>query len=130
MFGPHGRAYIYFTYGMHYCFNVVTGEAGEGSAVLIRALEPTDGIDVMKSNRPLARDEISLTNGPAKLCQALNITTSLNGHSLTRPPLMLKPPLRPVPASRIQVATRIGISRDVDRPWRFYVKDNQFISKK
>lgn len=125
MFGPAGHLYVYFTYGMHYCCNVVCGQPGEGAAVLIRALEPLAAQDVMTSNRHRQTD---LANGPAKLCQALNINKSLNGHDLTKPPLQLviKPPLAP---EDIVQTMRIGISRAQDVPWRFYLKDNRHVSQ-
>lgn len=127
MFGPPGFAYVYFTYGMHYCMNVVTGPPGEGSAVLIRALEPLHGIEAMRAHRRTAPDT-QLTNGPAKLCQALQITKSFSGHDLRAAPLQLeaRPPL---PCSAIVQTTRIGISRAQDRPWRFYVRGNPYISR-
>ncbi len=127
MFGPAGFAYVYFTYGMHYCMNVVTGPEGEGSAVLIRALEPLEGLDRMAENRQKASVR-QLTNGPAKLCKALQIDTSFNGHDLKTSPLMLQIE-SPVDDAVIVQTTRIGISRDVDRPWRFYLRGNAFVSK-
>lgn len=126
MFGPAGFAYVYFTYGMHYCFNVVTGQLGEGSAVLIRALEPVEGIELMRVNRCGREDA---TDGPAKLCQAFNIDRQLNGHDLSQPPLQLE--LKPVlKATAIVQTTRIGISREQHQPWRFYMRDNPFVSKR
>lgn len=127
MFGPPGFLYVYFTYGMHYCCNVVTGPEGEGSAVLIRALEPLVGLDGMKANRKI--DHVAnLTNGPAKLCQALQIDKAMNGHDLRRSPfkLIIKPPIE---QKRIIQTTRIGISQAKDVPWRFYIADNPFVSK-
>ncbi len=128
MFGPPGRAYVYFTYGMHYCFNVVIGLPGQGSAVLIRALEPLEGVDVLKLNRGIEND-LQLTNGPAKLCQALGIDKKFNGHDLTTLPLLfdLKQRLRD---EKIIRTTRIGITKETDKPWRFYIKDNPFVSYK
>ena len=127
MFGPAGLAYVYFTYGMHYCFNVVTGPAGHGSAVLIRALEPLQGADLMLRFRTV-HDQLQLTNGPAKLCQALRIDMILNGHDLSKPPLLLKAE-RSLPESEVVRTTRIGISREQDKPWRFYIRGNRYISK-
>lgn len=126
MFGPAGFAYVYFTYGMHYCFNIVTGKEGEGSAVLIRALEPLEGIEYMQQNRPA--EIMQLTSGPAKLCQALGIDRTLNGHDMRTPPLQLiaKHPLSP---KHIVATTRIGISQDTHRIWRFYIKDNPLVSR-
>lgn len=127
MFGSPGHLYVYFTYGMHYCCNIVTGPAGEGSAVLIRALEPLSGFDLLKQNRP-GFEGASLTNGPAKLCQALAINDSLNGHNLARAPLVLK--VNPAVATdQIIQSTRIGISRAQDVPWRFYLKGNAYVSR-
>jgi DNA-3-methyladenine glycosylase len=125
MFGVAGHAYVYFTYGMHYCMNIVTGPVGHGSAVLIRALEPLEGLKVMGFNRGRKTD---LCNGPAKLCQALEINKNFNGHDLRHPPLQLiiKPP---IDNKKIVHTTRIGISRDTHRPWRFYLADNPFVSK-
>lgn len=127
MFGPAGYAYVYFTYGMHYCMNVVTGPEGEGSAVLIRALEPLQGIDIMRRFRPHKPDH-QLTNGPAKLCYALDINKSLNGHDLSEKPLQLLPG-ETVPLTDIVTTTRIGISQATDTPWRFYIAGNPFVSQ-
>ncbi len=128
MFGPPGFAYIYFTYGMHYCMNVVTGPESEGSAVLIRALEPVSGEDIMMRYRRRFAGNM-LTNGPAKLCQALAIDRHLNGHDLRQEPLQLR--IMPsVTAANIHCTTRIGITRDVNRPWRFYIKDSAAVSRR
>ena len=127
MFGPAGFLYVYFTYGMHYCCNIVTGPAGQGSAVLIRALEPLLGIDLMTRNRK-GRSINELTNGPAKLCEAMQIDKKLNGHNLTCSPLKLV--VNPeVHSSQIVKTTRIGISRAKDAELRFYLKANNFVSK-
>ena len=127
MFGPAGMAYVYFTYGMHHCFNIVTGQVGEGSAVLIRALEPISGGVLLHSNRP-GHSGVSLTNGPAKLCQALQIDKKLYGHDLTQAPLWLE--LAPaVKATAITTTTRIGISQAKNTLWRFYVTGNSYVSK-
>jgi DNA-3-methyladenine glycosylase len=126
MFGPPGFAYVYFTYGMHYCFNVVTGTAGHGSAVLIRALEPLEGLEVMEQRRG-HKPQHELTNGPAKLCQAFGIDKTLNGHDLRHPPLQLAPG-QPVKPADIVQTKRIGITRAVDKPWRFYITNNPFVS--
>lgn len=120
MFGPAGYLYVYFTYGMHYCCNIVVGETGYGAAVLLRALEPLEGIEAMRQRRP-GRSDTELLNGPAKLCQAFGIDQRLNGHDLTTSPLRLR--LRP-PLNRalIEATPRIGISQAVDVPWRFMMK--------
>lgn len=127
MFGPAGFAYVYFTYGMHYCFNIVTGQQGEGSAVLIRALEPLGETQLLQKNR-LGQTGINLTNGPAKLCQALQIDKQLYGHDLSQPPLSirLKPPLK---HHDITITTRIGISKAKETPWRFYITGNPYVSR-
>jgi DNA-3-methyladenine glycosylase len=126
MFGPPGHAYVYFTYGMHYCMNVVTGPAGEGSAVLIRALEPLEGQDKMRQMR--GTPDSQLTNGPAKLCKALSIERQWNGHDLHELPLRIQIEKSLLPEEIVQT-TRIGITRDTHRPWRFYIRGNPFISK-
>lgn len=127
MFGEAGHLYVYFTYGMHYCMNIVTGEAGEGAAVLIRAAEPLSGWELLRKNRPRAAD-LQLTNGPAKLCQALGIDRNWNGLDLSQGVLRLITRL-PLPATMIEQTTRIGISQAQEQPWRFYIRDNQFISR-
>jgi DNA-3-methyladenine glycosylase len=127
MFGPPGYLYVYFTYGMHYCCNIVTGPAGHGSAVLIRALEPIEGQEIMSQNRRGLSGE-ALANGPAKLCQALEIDKEMNSHDLSEEPLRLiiEPPIG---QNEIIQTTRVGISRGQDVPWRFYVKGNSYVSK-
>ena len=126
MFGGPGHLYVYFTYGMHYCCNVVVGPEGHGSAVLIRAVEPLDGEATMSVSRG-GRTGIELTNGPAKLCQALEIDKQLNGHDLTQQPLRLIAQKGLAIESIIQTP-RIGISRAKDTPWRFYIRDNPYVS--
>jgi len=126
MFGPAGHLYVYFTYGMHYCCNIVVGEEGYGAAVLIRAVEPLDGIDIMEKRRGKAG--IDTTNGPAKLCQALAIDKALNGHDLRAGELQLIPQPRLL-TGEITQTTRIGISQGKDVPWRFYITDNPYVSK-
>lgn len=128
MFGPAGYLYVYFTYGMHYCCNVVVGEQGHGAAVLLRAVEPLEGEPTLAERRS-GKTGIELTNGPAKLCQALGIDRRMNGHHLSRLPLrlVLRPP---VEASRIVTTTRIGISSGKDVPWRFYLRDSAYVSRK
>ena len=126
MFGPSGHLYVYFTYGMHYCCNVVTGPENEGSAVLIRAVEPLLGVEYISQFRSKAGYELS--NGPAKLCQALQIDKSLNGHDLHQSPLVLNVG-NDVAEKDIVTAVRIGISRDKDARRRFYIKGNPYVSK-
>jgi DNA-3-methyladenine glycosylase len=127
MFGPPGRLYVYFTYGMHYCCNVVVGPEGYGAAVLIRAVEPLEGEELMTERRR-GRTGIELTNGPAKVCQAFGIDKLLNGHDLRKAPLRLV--AQPsVPSERIVQTTRIGITQARDMPWRFYLAGNPYVSK-
>lgn len=127
MFGPAGFLYVYFTYGMHYCCNVVTDKEGEGSAVLIRAVEPVDSDELLAKRRP-GRAGVELTNGPAKLCQALAITKAMNGHDLEQAPLRLIM-MSEVSSSDVAVTKRIGISQAKDMPWRFYLKGNDYVSR-
>lgn len=126
MFGPSGHLYVYFTYGMHFCCNVVVGSEGHGAAVLIRAVEPLENTAVLERRRGM--QGVSVTNGPAKLCQALAIDRALNGHDLNMTPLRLivQPALR---QERIIQTTRIGLSRGKDVPWRYFIKDNPFVSR-
>jgi DNA-3-methyladenine glycosylase len=127
MFGPSGHLYVYFTYGMHYCANVVTGPIGYGAGVLIRAVEPVEGAAAMSVRRHGISGK-QLTNGPAKVCQALQIDKTWLGHDLKTPPLQLlvQPPLAP---EKIVQTTRVGISHAQDVPWRFYEKDNPYVSR-
>lgn len=126
MFGPAGHSYVYFTYGMHFCCNIVVGQEGFGAGVLIRAVEPLDGEGVMTRNRH-GRGGRLLTNGPGKLCQALAITRDFDGHDLTQSPLRLR--MQPALQKRaVTVTTRVGISKAVDTPWRFYITDNPYVS--
>lgn len=131
MFGPPGRAYVYFIYGMHRCFNVVTGPPGRGEAVLIRALEPLTGIDLMRRRRGID-DVRRLCDGPAKLVQALGIDAGHNGTDLARGPLRLLegPPFDAGAAPpAIGAAPRVGISVAVDLPLRFHYVGNPWVSK-
>ena len=139
MFGPPGYLYVYFTYGMHWCANVVCGPEGEAAAVLVRALEPTAGVAQMWEARPAARHERDLCNGPAKLCQALGITGDDNGADLlprrrragaTPDPDVVRlvedgtpPPRRP------GRGPRIGIREATERRWRFWVPGSPSVSR-
>jgi DNA-3-methyladenine glycosylase len=125
--GPPGIAYVYFIYGAHWCFNAVTREEGHGSAVLVRALEPVAGVDVMRARRRVNRD-VDLTNGPGKLCQALGITGALDGNRLDRRPLRLLAG-DPVPDSDVEITARIGITQAADWPLRWLVRGNPYVSK-
>lgn len=127
MFGPAGHAYVYFTYGMHYCVNVTAGADGFGCGVLIRAGEPVEGVEHMTQLRG-GRTGAQLTNGPAKLCQALAIDKSLYGHDLRMPPLRLvRASLKE--GERIGCTPRIGISKAADRPRRLIIMGNPYVSK-
>jgi DNA-3-methyladenine glycosylase len=129
LYGPPGRAYVYFIYGMHWCVNAVTRRAGLPSAVLIRALEPMDGIDAMRRRRH-GRPDRELTNGPGKLCKALGITgPAHNGVSLISSPLLILTG-DPVPDSDVQVTPRIGISKAAEDPLRWIVRSSSFVSTK
>ncbi len=126
LFGPPGKAYVYFSYGMHALFNVVCEREGVGAAVLIRALEPVDGIELMRERRGLLRDE-DLCSGPGKLTQALGIGLDLNRTDLFSGPIRLGPPLGPRP--EVLVGTRIGITKAPDLPWRFCAAGSRHVSK-
>jgi DNA-3-methyladenine glycosylase len=124
MFGKPGHAYVYFTYGMHYMLNLVTEEEENPCAVLIRAIEPLDGIEAMEARRK--KKGVELTNGPAKLCQALSIDKSLNGWDLTTGKELWVEEYKKIPGSKIITTPRIGIdyAREQDRNalWRFLIK--------
>lgn len=128
MFGPPGLAYVYFTYGNHFMLNIATEEDGIPGAVLIRALEPLEGVEWMIHRRGMA-DTRNLTNGPGKLTRAFGINAALNGHDLSQPPLQLIPE-EPIPDARIVATTRIGISKATECPWRFYLRDNPWVSRR
>jgi len=128
MFGEPGHAYIYFTYGNHYCLNVTTQRAGVAGAVLIRAIEPLKGLGVMKRFRPGVPD-LQLSNGPGKLTKALAIDKSLNEVDLTRHgPLYIAKANSEV-SSTIKRSPRIGITSGIERLWRFYIQPSQYVSR-
>lgn len=129
LYGPPGIAYVYFIYGMYWCFNAVTRAEDLPSAVLVRALEPLDGIELMHERRPGAKHTADLTNGPGKLCAALGITGVMNGLSLRRKPIVIREG-EYVPDNAVDVTTRIGIApeRCADWPLRWIVNHNRFIS--
>jgi DNA-3-methyladenine glycosylase len=125
MFGPAGHLYVYFTYGMHWCANVVCGPVGNPSAVLLRAGEVVDGLETARSRRPSARVDRDLARGPARLCQALAIGRDQNGHDLAVAPLTLEPG---GPAGDVRTGPRVGLRHAADRAWRFYLADEPTVS--
>lgn len=125
MFGPAGHAYVYRSYGIHWCVNVVCEGEGSASAVLIRALEPTQGITAMKRRRGMT-DERLLCSGPGRLCEALGITRAHNGLTLDKPPFELRARAE---KPDIVAGVRIGITKAADLPWRFGVKGSRYLSK-
>jgi DNA-3-methyladenine glycosylase len=130
LYGPPGTAYIYFTYGMHWCLNAVTEALGFPAAVLIRALEPLAGVETMRRRRGGVPDG-QLCSGPARLCQALGITGALNGVSLARGGLVriVSDGHRPSTRSRVAVTPRIGVTRAADWPLRFLFEDSPWASR-
>jgi DNA-3-methyladenine glycosylase len=124
MFGPPGHAYVYRSYGLHWCLNVVCGLA-QGAAVLIRALEPTDGLDSMVARRGLA-DHRLLCAGPGRVCQALAVTRDLNGSALDQPPFLLTARRAEF---RIAAGPRIGLTKAADTPWRFGLAGSPYLSR-
>jgi DNA-3-methyladenine glycosylase len=130
MFGPAGHLYVYFTYGMHWCANVVCGEVGVASAVLIRALAPTQGVEAMRSARPAARRDRDLCSGPAKLCQALAIDGSFDGADLVTAShgVTIRDDGFGAPPAVAQ-GVRIGLSAGADLPWRWWVPGDPNVSR-
>ena len=142
MFGPAGHLYVYVSYGMHHCCNVVCGPEGFGSGCLVRAVEPLEGVEVMRELREAGRAGKEqaerarkhplklrdLTNGPGKVCAALGIDKGLYGHDLTVEPLVLEfAPL--LPGETIGRSPRVGISKNIDAPKRFFIEGNEFVSR-
>ena len=128
LYGEPGRAYVYFSYGIHSLLNAVAEPEGVGAAVLIRALEPVDGIDVMRARRGLERAE-ELCSGPGKLTQALDIGLSLNGSSLVDGPIELVTREPGAREPRVVVGERVGITKAVELPWRFCDADSRHVSR-
>ncbi|HXF82835.1 MAG TPA: DNA-3-methyladenine glycosylase [bacterium] len=126
MWGKPGMAYVYFTYGNHFCLNVVTEREGVAGAVLFRALEPLEGVEIMRRNRGVT-DARHLLSGPGRLTQALGITRAHNGWDLTTPPFYLAQGRRRPP--RIVARPRIGIRAATARPWRFIIAGSPFVSR-
>jgi DNA-3-methyladenine glycosylase len=131
MYLEGGHAYVYFTYGMHWCLNVVTQEADVAEAVLLRAAEPVRGLDAMRERRPKARRDWELMNGPGKICMAMDIDRRLDGESLRGDTLWLTERPAAVDAAHIAVSPRIGIDNSGDAaawPLRFFLRDNRHVS--
>lgn len=128
LYGAPGMAYVYFIYGMYWCFNAVTRAEDEPSAVLVRAIEPVDGIALMRDRRPKAKRDVDLSNGPGKLCLALGISREHNTLRLDRPPILIRAG-KAVADADVIVTPRIGITRSADWPLRYFIKDNAFVSK-
>ncbi|WP_243059988.1 DNA-3-methyladenine glycosylase [Nocardioides sp. SR21] len=124
MFGPPGHLYCYFTYGMHVCCNVVCGPVGTASAVLVRAGEVVDGIEIARERRPGAKDR-DLARGPARLCRALGIELGHDGTDLVAGPVTLEPGESPADVS---TGPRVGLRAAPDRPWRFWITDDPTVS--
>ncbi len=128
MFGGPGRLYVYFTYGMHFCMNVVSGRVGEGAAVLLRAAEPLSGLTEMRTSRGRT-SEWELCSGPARLCQAFGVDRSFDGIDVVRGGEIWIAEGTPAAAASIVAGPRIGIGEGIELPWRFFVQDDPFVSK-
>jgi DNA-3-methyladenine glycosylase len=125
MFGPPGHAYVYRSYGIHWCLNLVCGSEGVAEAVLVRALEPTEGVDVMRARRRV-EDARLLCAGPGRLCQALGITVEHDGCALDQPPFLLHAAAEPL---AVASGPRIGITRAAELPWRYGQAGSRFLSR-
>jgi DNA-3-methyladenine glycosylase len=125
MFGPPGRLYVYRSYGIHWCANVVCADEAIGAAVLLRALEPTHGIDEMRERRG-TDDLFLLASGPGRLTQALGITSEHDGLQVERPPFAL---IAPVAVVEVVASARVGIARAIDKPWRFSLAGSTCVSR-
>ncbi len=125
MFGPPGHAYVYRSYGVHWCLNLVCGPEGRPEAVLVRALEPLVGLERMRERRGLAAERL-LCSGPGRLCQALGVTGEHNGLPLDRPPFELRPAEAVADVTR---SARIGITRAADLPWRYALAGSRYLSR-
>ena len=128
LYGAPGLAYVYFIYGMYWCFNAVTRAENEPSAVLVRAVEPVEGLDLMRRRRPKAKRGVDLSNGPGKLCLALGISREHNTLPLDRPPIMIRRG-EEISDAEVVVTPRIGITQSADWPLRYFIKDNAYVSK-
>lgn len=125
MFGPPAHVYVYRSYGIHWCMNFVCREEGHGAGVLIRAIEPLAGLDIMRARRDV-QDALQLCSGPGKLCQALDVTRAFNGRALAQPPFVLE---AAAPGLEVVAGPRIGISKAMDVRWRFGLAGSRFVSR-
>ncbi len=125
MFGPPGRAYVYRSYGIHWCLNFVCSPEGHGAGILIRAIQPTQGLEIMRARRSVESEKL-LCSGPGRVGQALEIVHAFNGHSLVQKPFQLLPARAPV---NVVSGPRIGISKAMDLPWRFGLAGSPFLSR-
>jgi DNA-3-methyladenine glycosylase len=126
MFGPPGHAYVYRSYGIHWCLNLVCDESGRAEAVLVRALEPTDGLEAMRARRGGRPDDRLLCAGPGRLCQALGITSAHDGLPLDRAPFELR---SAPPGVEVVRGPRIGLTRAVEEPWRYALAGSRYLSR-
>jgi len=131
MFGPAGHAYVYFTYGMHWCLNLVTGPEGVATAVLLRAGEVVDGVELARERRPSSRRDVDLASGPARLAQALGVDGSAWGLDMLDPagPLRLEAPPRRAPAGHVCTGPRVGLAAAADLPWRFWLDGDPTVTR-
>ena len=127
MFGPPGRAYVYLSYGIHSLLNFVCEPEGEAAAVLIRALEPTTELALMRGRRPKARTDLDLCSGPGKLTEAIGVTLAQNGARLDHDPFLLLPPEGDSPD--VLTSPRVGITKAVEKPWRYSAAGSRFVSR-
>jgi DNA-3-methyladenine glycosylase len=123
-----GTIYVYFVYGNYFCFNIVTGKEGTGDAVLIRAVEPLEGLEIMKNRRPKAKNTRELTNGPSKFCMAFGLDGKFNRNDITGKDIYITSPAK---REKFEIASskRIGLNVGVDFPYRFFIKNNEFVTK-
>jgi len=128
LFEKGGTIYVYFVYGNYFCFNIVTGKEGTGDAVLIRAVEPLDGLEIMKIRRPKAKNIVDLTNGPSKFCMAFGIDGKYNRNDITGKDICISSHAEKE-KFEIAASKRIGLNVGVDFPYRFFIKNNKFVTK-
>jgi DNA-3-methyladenine glycosylase len=128
LYGPPGISYVYFIYGVHWCFNAVTRDEGQPSAVLVRALEITEGVSLARRRRKAAKRDVDLANGPGKVCAALGIDSKHNALPLDRPPILIRDGVA-VPRDNVTITPRIGITESADWPLRWFVSDSACVSR-